>query len=227
MTIKAILFDLDDTLYDEKKFVKSGFKEVSKYVGLTYKIDEDNFFKELINIFEKGYRGNIFNIALENANIFYDEKTINKMVEIYRNHMPKIKLETKIKKLLSEISKDYLLGIITDGYFEVQKKKVKALKIERLFDCIIYTDEYGKDFWKPNIFPYKLALEKLQMSPKETIYIGDNPHKDFIGAKSIGIVTVRILQEGREYSNVRLDKDHEADYEIRKLNDIINLLKKF
>jgi putative hydrolase of the HAD superfamily len=67
----------------------------------------------------------------------------------------------------------------------------------------------------------------LQISPEETIYIGDNPYKDFIGAKKVGISTVRVLFKGREYSKVRLDKEYEADYEVEKLNEIMNLLKKF
>jgi len=61
---------------------------------------------------------------------------------------------------------------------------------------------------------------------EEAIYIGDNPYKDFIGAKKIGIPTVRILQPGREYYKVRLDKEYEADYEIRELHEITDVLKK-
>ena len=109
----------------------------------------------------------------------------------------------------------------------VQKRKVQVLKLEELFDTIIYTERYGREFWKPNIFSYKLALEEFQVSPEEVVYIGDNPHKDFIGAKKIGIPTVRILQPGREYYKVRLDKEYEADYEIRELQEIMNVLEVF
>ncbi len=108
-----------------------------------------------------------------------------------------------------------------------KRKKVQALKLEELFDSIIYTDKYGKDYWKPNVFGYKLALEEFQILPEEAVYIGDNPHKDFIGAKKVGIPTVRILQQGREYYKVRLDKEYEADYEIRELQEIIDVLKVF
>jgi len=121
------------------------------------------------------------------------------MVKIYREHKPEIILDKDIKALLIKLRGIYSLGIVTDGYFEVQKKKVQALRLEELFDSIIYTDQYGREFWKPNVFGYKLALKDLQVSPEEAIYIGDNPHKDFIGAKRLGIVTIRILQEGREH----------------------------
>ena len=225
MTIKAILFDLDDTLYEEKLFVKSGFKEVAKFIEDKFKINKKDFYKILVNIFNEGVRGNIFNLALERMNIIFDEDIIASMVKIYRDHNPKIKLAEDVESLLIKLKKVYSLGIITDGYFEVQKKKVQALKLEELFDIIIYTDRYGREFWKPNVFGYKLALKNLEVSPEETVYIGDNPYKDFIGAKETGITTVRILKPEQEYSKVRLDKEYEADYEIRELHEIINVLK--
>jgi len=226
LPIKALLFDLDDTLYDEKQFVNSGFNKVAEFVENKFKIDKDFFYKILIDIFNEGKRGNIFNIALERVNIIYDENIIRLMVKIYREHNLKIKLDKGIRSLLIKLKGIYSLGIITDGYFEVQKKKVQALKLEELFDSIIYTDKYGREYWKPDVFGYKLALKELDdILPEETVYIGDNPHKDFIGAKEIGITTVRILCRGREYSNVRLDKDYEADYEIKELQEIIDVLK--
>ena len=225
MPIKTLLFDLDDTLYDEKQFVQSGFAKVAEFIEDKIKIDKDLFYKILIEIYNEGTRGNIFNLALEKVNIVYDENIIRTMVKIYREHNPKIKLDKGIRLLLMNLRGVYSLGIITDGYFEVQKKKVQALKLEELFDSIIYTDEYGKEYWKPSVYGYKLALKKFKVLPEEAVYIGDNPHKDFIGAKKMGILTVRILQPGREYSKVRLSKEYEADYKIRELQEIINLLK--
>lgn len=129
MTIKAILFDLDDTLYEEKQFVNSGFNKVAEFVENKFKIDKDFFYKTLIDIFNEGKRGNIFNIALERANIIFDENIIRSMVKIYREHNPKIRLAEDIKSLIINLKGIYSLGIVTDGYFEVQKKKVQALKL--------------------------------------------------------------------------------------------------
>jgi len=227
LTIKAILFDLDDTLYAEKEFVKSGFKEVAKFISNKFKINETIFYNKLFNVFSEGMRGNIFDITLERLNINLEENIIPSMVKVYREHIPTINLKKDIIHLLLNFRKKYSLGIITDGYFEVQKNKIQALKLENLFDIIIYTDRYGKEFWKPSTLGFKLALKNLETLPEETIYIGDNPYKDFIGAKKVGIPTVRVLFKDREYSKVRLDKEYEADYEVEKLNEIMNLLKKF
>jgi len=226
LPIRALLFDLDDTLYEEKQFVNSGFNKVAKFVENKFKIDKDFFYKILIDIFNEGKRGNIFNIALERVNIIYDENIIRSIVKIYREHNPKIKLDKGIRSLFIKLRGIYSLGIITDGYFEVQKNKVRALKLEGLFDTIIFTDKYGKEYWKPDIRGYKIALKNLNLFSQESVYIGDNPYKDFIGAKKIGIITVRILKPDREYSKVRLDKEYEAHYEIEELIDILELLKK-
>lgn len=225
MTIKAILFDLDDTLYEEKEFIKSGFKEVAKFINNKFKVNEKIFYKILSDVFSEGIRGNIFNIALERLNINLDENIILSMVKVYREHIPKIKLKKNIKYLLLNFRKKYSLGIITDGYFEVQKNKVHALKLKDLFDTIVYTDSHGREFWKPNISGYKLALKNLEILPEEAIYIGDNPNKDFVGAKKIGIITIRLLCQGREYSQVRLSREYEADYEVKELANIINIIK--
>ena len=228
MSIRALLFDLDDTLYDEKQFVKSGFAKVAEFIEEKFSINKKDFYKILIDIYNYGSRGNIFNLALKRENIIFDEELICLMVKVYRGHNPKIKLNKDIELLLIKIREIYSLGIITDSYFEVQKKKVQALKLEELFDSIIYTDQYGREYWKPNALGYKLALKELDdILPEEAVYIGDNPYKDFIGAKKMGILTVRFLQPGREYSKVRLSKEYEADYEVEKLSKIMNLLKVF
>lgn len=226
MSIRALLFDLDDTLYDEKQFVKSGFIKVAEFIEDKFKINKKDFYKILVDIFNSGLRGNIFNIALEKVKVAYEEDIIQSMVKIYREHKPEIELDKNTRSLLIKLRRIYSLGIITDGYFKVQKKKVQALKLEELFDSIIYTDEYGKEYWKPNVYGYKLALRELNgLLPKEAVYIGDNPYKDFIGAKKVGILTVRVINQNGEYSNVRLNKKYEADYEIKELHEIVNVLK--
>jgi len=226
LSIRAVLFDLDDTLYKEKQFVESGFSKVAEFVEDKFKIEKKVCYKILVDIFNDGVRGNIFNLALEKVNVAYEENIIRAMVKIYREHNPKIRLDKDIKSLLIKLREIYSLGIVTDGYFEVQKKKVQILKLEELFDAIIYTDKYGKKYWKPNVFGYKLALKELKdLLPEEAVYIGDNPYKDFIGAKKIGITTVRVINQNREYSNIRLDKEYEADYEIRELYEIVDVLK--
>jgi putative hydrolase of the HAD superfamily len=137
LPIKVLLFDLDDTLYEEKQFVESGFIKVAEFIEDKFKINKKDFYRILIDIFNRGSRENIFNLALKRVNIIFNENIIRSMVKIYREHNPKIRIDKNVKSLLRKLKGSYSLGIITDGYFEAQKKKVQALKLEELFDYII------------------------------------------------------------------------------------------
>jgi len=222
--IKVIIFDLDDTLYLERTFVESGFKAVAEYIEKKFKSKKKDFFKVLIDILDKEGRGHIFDTALKKYDL-YNKNLVDKLVEVYRSNKPNIKLYPGTKSLLSSLKRKYKLALITDGLGYVQRNKVKALEIEKFFDLIIYTDEEGKDKSKPNLYSFRKVLKHFNISLKEAIYIGDDPHKDFIGAKKLGIKTIRVLQ-GR-YKDIRGEKEFEADYNISKLTEIKNLLKKY
>lgn len=216
--IGAIIFDLDDTLYDEMQFVKGGFKAVSSYISKNNNINQNVIYQLLLNVLEKHGRGNTFDIALKQLGL-YNEKLIPKLVEIYRAHKPNLLLYPEVPVILSSLRKQgYKLGLITDGNVEVQRNKVTALKVKDFFDCIIFSDEYGIEKQKPNPFPYQKAMEKMKVSARETIYVGDNPYKDFVSAKKLGIHTVRVMRG--QYKNVRLNKEFEADYKIRNLAEL-------
>jgi len=221
--IKVIIFDLDDTLYPERDFVKSGFRKVAEYIEKKFKIKKKEFFKTLIDVLNEEERGHIFDTALKKYDL-YNKNLVDKLVEVYRFHKPNIKLYPGTKNLLNSLKKKYKLALITDGLGYVQQNKVKALTVENLFDSIIYTDNCDKEKFKPNPYTFKKALAHFNLSSREAIYIGDDPHKDFIGAKKLGIRTVRVLQ-GR-YKDIRKEKEFEADCNINKLGEIKNLLKK-
>lgn len=220
--IQAILFDLDDTLYDEKQFVNGGFKAVSLYISKNNNINQNKVYQLLLDVLEKYGSGHIFDITLKKLGV-HDEKSIPKLVEIYRTHKPNLSLYTEVRVVLSALRKrDYKLGLITDGNVKVQKNKVEALKIRDFFDCMIFSDEYGIEKQKPNPFPYQKAMKKLEVSARETIYVGDNPYKDFINAKKIGIFTIRIIRG--QYKNIKLRKEYEPDCKIKNLNEIFYIL---
>ena len=222
--IQAILFDLDDTLYDETQFVKGGFKAVSLYISKSNNIEQRVVYQMLLDVLEEHGRGKAFDIVLKKLGL-YNEKLIPKLVEVYRTHKPNLFLYPEVSTVLSSLRKQrYKLGIITDGNVEVQRNKVSALAVKDFFDCIIFSDEYGIEKQKPNPLPYKKAMEKLEASANETVYIGDNPYKDFITARKLGIFTIRIMRG--QYKNIKLRKEYESDCQIQNLEDIFNVIKR-
>lgn len=117
---KGVIFDLDDTLYSEKEYVKSGFKAVSKYLGGKY---ED----QLWNYFEEGKSA--IDELLRTINR-EDEK--DAVLAVYRSNKPDIHLYDGVTKIIKELKdKDIKIGIITDGRPEGQKNKIEALGLEK------------------------------------------------------------------------------------------------
>ncbi|MBZ9624570.1 HAD-IA family hydrolase [Clostridium sp. FP2] len=220
--IKAVIFDLDDTLYKEKDFVIGSFSEVCRYLSEKYHLNYDEVLYKTIEILEQQGRGAIFNILCE----FYSLKeNIDTLVNLYRDAKPSIKLYNDGEFILNILSGKYKLGLITDGMAKVQWNKIEALDIKKYFQKIIVTDDYGRDFWKPHRFAYDEMLRNFKCSPNEAVYIGDNPNKDFIGAREVGLNTIRIIREHGDHMKTKLDKRFEADYIINDLKEVTNYLK--
>lgn len=220
--IRAVIFDLDDTLYDEMQFVKGGFKAVSFYISKNNNINQNAVYQLLLDVLEKHGRGHTFDIALKELGL-YGEKSIPKLVEVYRTHKPKLSLYPDSRAVLSALkTQGYKLGLITDGNVEVQRNKVEALEVKAFFDCSIFSDEYGIEKQKPSSFPYQKAMEELKVSAIETSYVGDNPYKDFVTAKKLGMCTMRLLRG--HYKDVRLQEEYEAVYQIKNLSELADII---
>ncbi|WP_186429901.1 HAD family hydrolase [Clostridium sp. BSD9I1] len=220
--IQLVAFDLDDTLYNEKDFVFGAFKEVSEYLSAKYNLNSEDVYIDMINILQSHGRGKIFNIICDNYNINEDIKAL---VQVYRNAKPKLKLYEDSVEILNKLKYNYKLGLITDGLGYVQWNKIKLLEVEKYFDNIIVTDDLGREYWKPHIMSFKNMAEKFNFLPSECVYIGDNPNKDFYGAKKLGYKTIRLIREAGDHIHVRLDSEYEADYEVSSLNEIISIIE--
>lgn len=220
--VKALIFDLDDTLYNEKDYVLCAFKNVALYLSVKYKINYNALYnRACMLLIEKG-RGKIFDILCREYGI---DENISTLVDIYRSTIPILKLyDDSIFILKKAIENKIKLGIITDGNSKVQWNKIKALNLDKYMDKIIVTDDYEKGHSKPDKKPYIDMMNFLNVSADNCLYIGDNPNKDFIGAKKLAIKTVRIIREKGENRYLLKDKKHEADYVIRNLKELSNCI---
>lgn len=224
---QGIIFDLDDTLYFERDYVKSGFRaialELSKNTTLQFELIETFLF----NLFKSGVRGNTFNLLIEAYPEITDKFSVNDLIEIYRLHKPDIYLMPEIKNvILSLKERKYKIGIITDGYKKSQEKKVKALGLEDLVDNIIYTDQWGREYWKPNTRAFEKSSQILKLPHKKLFYIGDNPEKDFLAPRSLGWCTIRYCHPNQ--LNAKLEPNslnyapHFTIFDFDELLPIIN-----
>lgn len=217
---KAIVFDLDDTLYPEREYVLSGFRSVAKWMASRSNISENQGYSELQNLFENGIRGDTFNLWLNKHKLF-SETILKELIEVYRKHTPTISPYPDALKFLEEHNELYKFGIISDGYLSVQQKKLKALNIRHYFDSVIFSDTWGRDNWKPSTRPYIEALSELQTKPETTVYVADNPTKDFFGARICGWHSLWLKLETGEYSlKTPPSADFLPDVTIRSFSEL-------
>lgn len=219
--IKAVIFDMDDTLYPEHEYVISGFKAVDTFL-MGKKIR--GFYSLATNFFKNGNRGRIFNEVLDTLNISYEEQDITELINIYRNHFPEINLFEDARRLIEDLSSEYPLGLITDGYVNAQRNKVKALKIQENFKKIVLTDELGRAHWKPSSLPYEIIKDYFNVNHSELVYIGDNINKDFVTANKLGWTTIQVIRESGEYYNQSLDTTFNAKYQVKSLLEVKYIL---
>ena len=208
-----LIFDLDDTLYTEKEFVKSGFKAVSSYLHLNFKLNKKKIFLQLLKNLKKNGRGKIFDSLCFQLKL-KKKFLVKKLIQVYRTHDPKISLSKdaiKILKHYSGLSK----YIVTDGNYLVQKKKINSLKIEKYFKKIYYTNYYGIKYNKPSLFCFNKIKKKEKVNWNELVYIGDNPRKDFFNCNKKKILTVRLMRG--EFKDLRVSKQYDAKYKIKNL----------
>jgi putative hydrolase of the HAD superfamily len=119
------------------------------------------------------------------------------------------------------------IALLTDGFAAVQRNKVKGLGLENTFAAYIYTDELGRDAWKPSQTPFLkiAAMLEMQDTMESLVYVADNPTKDFIAPNQLGWTTVRVRRSGGEYSALEpRDDSHAPRHEISSLEELPGVL---
>lgn len=220
--IEVLVFDLDDTLFPEREFVRSGFQAVGNWISDKYSVVD--FFEVAWQLFIAGKRGKIFNLTLEKLGVKYETSMIQDLLQIYREHKPNISLHEDAKWAINYFKKEHKLGLITDGYLMTQQNKVEALGIESNFEIIVYSDFYGRDSWKPSPVAYLKVMEATKYQGANCLYIGDNPSKDFVTAKKLDWTTVQICREVGEYSDVISEDSYQAKFKIKSLLELKSIL---
>ncbi|WP_220721080.1 HAD family hydrolase [Agarivorans litoreus] len=204
---KAIIFDLDDTLYLEKDYVLSGFNAIAEELA-NYGISKDESYQYLYDYFDTKGRAGCLDSLLDTFKHIEAMPTIEELLLLYRSHQPTIRLSELVKTTLTKIQNQGIkTAIVTDGLGQMQKNKVAALELEKYVDHFIYCWDLGAP--KPAIEGFKLALSKLQCPAENCILVGDNPEHDIKPAYQLGIYSIRLLQ-GR-FKNIPDNQNYPAN----------------
>lgn len=215
---KVFIFDMDDTLYSEVEYVKSGFKHIAKQIFNQFNTAEIEIYNSLFELY-KFNSSNVFNRLYEKYDIAYTKDDIDVLINEYRNHKPNIKLAGDALPFIKMLkAQGVKLGLITDGYKEAQRNKIKALNLEEYMDYIIVTDELGREFWKPHQKSFIMMKEYFNVEYNEMTYLGDNIKKDFKAGNELGMHTIMISRKNKIHNSAKkLDEIYLPKEIINKL----------
>lgn len=214
---KAIIFDLDDTLYPERSYALSGFSAVARWAEGQFGIPHAEGYAELRRLFEAGVRGDTFDRWLEQRGLG-EHEVVPEMVRVYRQHAPELAPFPDARPVLNQLRTEHRLALITQGYRPGQQRKLEALALTEYFDPTVIMGEEERAKWKPGQEPFERALSAMEIRGPESAYIGDNPLKDFKGARELGMATVWVRRpEGEHAGKVPPTAEYAPDVEVPDL----------
>lgn len=220
-SVNTYIFDLDDTLYDESLFVRGGTKAVLEWLALRYDLKLPSLLKMMSSITATFPRNEWYQKLIEKVDISPSQWLIDEMVEIYRNHLPHLRLFSDAARFLTKIrgKKGVILGIITDGMVSVQKSKVRSLGLPQIMDLQIFTWSKGIEYQKPNSWAFEYVEKKIGSSGAECCYFGNDLRKDFLTPNRLRWNTVYVHRRKNEHVLIPT-KEHAAHIEIHSFDQI-------
>jgi putative hydrolase of the HAD superfamily len=226
LSIKAVLFDLDDTLYEEDQFYRSGFAVVGDYLEKRGVGRAEETLALLEHWHNQADRRKVFQKLAEQLGFPFD--WIPEMVAVFRAHRPRISLAPDAFAVLPRLRSDYRLGCVTNGWAEIQRRKIEALGLAQRLDAIIIADDFGIEFWKPHPRPFLECCGRLQISPRESLFVGDDPERDIRGARAAGLACVRLRRPGGHCAACETTApDTQADVTFHNLYEWENWLTQY
>ncbi len=188
--IRCVVFDVDDTLYLERDYVRSGFLALDPLARELAGVE--SFSALAWAAFERGVRRTIFDEALAAAGKVAEPALVSALVDRYRSHRPRIELLPDARACIAGLAPRAALAAITDGPAASQRAKVDALGLEAWMRPVVLTDELGPGCGKPDPRSYRHVEATLDVRGGACAYVADNPTKDFVAPRALGWRTIRI-----------------------------------
>ena len=223
--MKALLFDLDDTLYLEGEFVASGYRALARHVERRFGPPSREVFLAMMTTFSAS--GRLAVLPMVSDRFTGGKFPVSEMVELYRQHRPLIRLLPGYSELLGRLGRRFKLAVVTDGLPAVQRRKATVLGLDRLVDAVVCTWDFGRDRQKPDPLPFERVLHEMRIPARDALFVGDNAEKDGRGAANAGLGFVHVRQRlsrqrSRYCSEVRPVGFVESLFQLPQLLDQLN-----
>jgi putative hydrolase of the HAD superfamily len=221
--IKAIIFDLDNTLLD---FVK--MKQFSVKAAITamneagLEVDEKKAYEDIFDLYmERGWENQqVFDDYLNQTVGEVSNKILAAGIVSYRRAKEATLLvyPNVNKTLIQLIKMGINLAVVSDAPSREAWMRLYYLNLHHVFDPVLTFDDTGVR--KPSPKPFQMALDYLKIKPNEAIMIGDWPERDVVGAKEIGMKTI-FARYGDTFGTV----DSGADWDVNNVYEVVNIIK--
>jgi len=182
---RAVIFDLDDTLYPIRRFVLSGFAAVAHHLEQNCGVDRHEAFRVLVGAW-RAERGRELQMCQKRFGLA--PAVIPALVDVIRGHSPNLRLPRESREVLERLRHRWRIGIVTNGMSHVQARKIRALGLDELVDAIVYATDLGPG--KPDPVPFLEAAMRLNTPASHSVFVGDDPRCDIEGAMRVGMRTI-------------------------------------
>ena len=217
--IRAIIFDLDNTLTDFMKMKEEAIRAaIDGMIDAGLELSREAVRARIDAIYkEQGLEfQQVFDELLESELGRIDPKILASGIVAYRKARgSSLKTYPHVQLALLELTKRGIrLGVVSDAPRAQAWLRLCDLSLQHVFDVVVTFDDTGER--KPGPAPFREALRRLGVTAEETLMVGDWPERDVVGAKSLGMKTVFA-----RYGDTFGTQDSGADYEI---DDVLELL---
>ncbi|QIK64969.1 HAD family hydrolase [Nocardioides sp. HDW12B] len=183
--IRGVVLDVDDTVYLERDYVRSGFEAVGSWADTSLGVSGVS--AVAWRLFESGVRGRTLTNALAQQGVEVTPSVRDEAIAVYRSHRPRIEPLPDTRIFLDRLRRPW--GVVTDGPAVSQRAKCEALGLGGAA-ALIVTAELGTS--KPDQRCFEEVELALGLSGPDLVYVADNPHKDFDGPLARGWRVLRV-----------------------------------
>jgi putative hydrolase of the HAD superfamily len=218
--VKAVIFDLDGTLLDRdasvEQFVSVQYDRLSEHLSHIPKNDYSARFIEL-DCHGHVWKDKVYQSLVSEFAIGMSWQSLLEDYEMqFQFHCVPFRF---LIEMLNELKqKGYLLGIITNGRSPFQARAIDGLKIRDYFDTILISGV--EEVRKPQVEIFQRAMNRLEVSASDSVFVGDHPEVDITGAKGAMMKTIW-------KRNLSWIEEKDADAVIDELNEIPMILAQF
>ena len=226
--IKAVIFDLDDTLYDYKALERAAFECVGELVRERLGVSEEQYEDAFMRA-RQVTKEMLGETATSHSRMLYFQKTLEYLdirplylaLEMYETYwgffLDNMSLYAGARDLLEALHEKYIrVGVCTDLLAHIQHRKLRRLGMMDDVDCMVTSEEAGVEKPSPGIF--KLCIEKLRLPAEEVCFVGDNLERDVKGAMAAGLQAIwfhqETLQEEKAQDGIDVVSDYGELYEL-------------